>query len=99
MKGWGRAAAGKPGSRFGWVSGQWEDGAVGTGMARERLRGWQEPRRGLQARAAILNCIAKTRVSVCGICEDVGREMRPVSARGTGKTGVYLPSHGRRRWC
>lgn len=36
---------------------------------------------------------------ICGICEDVGREMCPVSARGTGKTGVFLPSHGRRRRC
>lgn len=33
----GRAAAGKPVSRFGHVSGQWEDGAVGTGMSREGL--------------------------------------------------------------
>lgn len=89
-------------SRTAWLpvcgSAPWEGGAVGAGMASERLQGWQEPRRGLQARAAVLNCIPQTRVSVCGVCEeDVGRDMRPVSARGTGRTGVYLPCHGRRR--
>lgn len=84
-----------PGSQFGVGSGRmllWVPVWSGRGCEVGK-----SPGEGSEPGEAILSWSPKTKVSVCGVCEDVGREMHPVSATRTGETGVCLPSCERRR--